>query len=975
MKPATLPLPWKLSLVPAAVALLMVTAVAALADRLFAGHLEDRARGEVALAASALADVYSRALSRRAGEVQLLARHAALQPGGSPARMRQELEWLQQHTAGYAWLGVTDASGLVIAATGDLLQGESIASRPVFREGIGAPWMGDVHPAVALAPLLPPAPGGGVPRLIDFAAPIRDAEGRAQGVLAAHVDVDWFDALRLEQRPEPAPAGLRTAVLSREGEVLLGALPPPLAQALVAALAGASPPMQVFELLDDGARQLVAARPLDPPDGPLALGWRVIAVQDHADALAPLTALQRNLVVGGLLAALGLGLAGWLLSRRLAQPYAGLLDAVTERFASAAGQQRARGLTAYLDAMAEELRGRPPPPPGGAPLTGEEVLSRVVGDAQRLRAILDQLATPVYLVSPADRVLYWNPACEAMFGWAADEALGRRTRELFGEPRAGTERVRERVAGEHGPVAFAAAVQRRDGSLAWGEWRLDQIHGRDGEPLGVLAQVIDVSAERAARAEASALEHRLTLLTDAAVDYALVLLDPAGRVLSFNAGAERLTGHRTDEVLGREHTLFYDDAEGASGGAARLLEQAARAGRVEFEGWCRRRDGARFWGDVVVYRLGDPGAPPTGYAQITRDLSARHEADKQRHESEARLAAVIQSASDAVISTDVSGRIELFNPAAERIFGRRATTVLGERLDLLLPPGQRERHGADLAAFAASKVTRRSMGAGRVQGLRADGTLVELEASISQVQVNERQVLTAILRDVTERVRAEQALLQYQHELTALTQRLMAQEKMTTRLIAQSLHDQLGQTLAAIRLGLDALPAGGAPRERLDALVAQAIREVRQVLAELRPPLLDEQGLAAALDNELRARRPLPEGVELLLDVAPALAMQRWPGDVEYAAFMVAREAIGNALLHAGAALVRVAIEGDARRLHLEVADDGRGLAPEFAGGRPGHLGLVGMRERAVAIGALFEVLAPPGEGTTVRLSWEESES
>lgn len=977
MKPSPLPLPWKLSLIPAAVALLMVAAVAALADRLFAGYLEDRARSEVALAASALADVYSRALGRRAGEVQLLARHAALQPGGSPPRMRQELEWLQQHTAGYAWLGVADTSGLVIAATGGLLQGESIASRPVFREGLGAPWLGDVHPAVALAPLLAPAPGGGVPRLIDVAAPIRDAEGRTQAVLAAHVDAHWFDALRLQQRPEPAPAGLRTAVLSRDGEVLLGALPPALTQALVAALAGASPPARVFELRDGGSRQLVAARPLDPPDGPLALGWRVVAVQDHAEALAPLTALQRNLVVGGLLVALGLGLGGWLLSRRMAQPYAGLLDAVTERFASAEGLQRARGLTAYLDALAEQLRGRPPTTPaGGAPQTAEEVLGRVVGDAQRLRAILDQLATPVYLVSPADRVLYWNPACAAMFGWSSDEALGRRTRELLGEPRAGDghQRVLERVAEERGPFEFAAAVQRRDGTLAWGEWRLDKIHGAGGEHLGVLAQVIDVSAERAARAEASALEHRLTLLTDAAVDYALVLLDPAGHVLSFNAGAERLTGYRADEVLGREHGLFYEAADRASA-AARTLELAARDGRVEFEGWCRRRDGSRFWGDVIVYRLGEPAAPPTGYAQITRDLSARRAADKLRHESEARLAAVIQSASDAIISTDVHGRIELFNPAAERIFGRPAQAMLGEPLDMLLPPERRERHRADLAAFAASKVTQRSVGVGRVQGLRADGTPVELEASISQVQVNDRQVLTAILRDVTERVRAEQSLMRYQLELTALTQRLMAQEKTTTRLIAQSLHDQLGQTLAAIRLGLDALPAGGAARERLDALVAQAIREVRQVLAELRPPLLDEQGLAAALDNELRARRPLPEGVELLLDVAPALAAQRWPGDVEYAAFMIAREAIGNALLHAGAALVRVAIEGDARRLLLEVADDGRGLAAEFAGGRPGHLGLVGMRERALAIGALFEVLAPPGEGTTVRLLWEDSAS
>ncbi|HWH75285.1 MAG TPA: PAS domain S-box protein [Methylibium sp.] len=963
MKSPALPLSWKLSLVPAAMALLLLLGLLGLADRLLGRYLEARAKEEVGHTALRVADAFSWALNHRIAAVQLLARNQRLEPGAPLAGMREELDWLQRNTGGFAWIGVTDLEGRVLAATGGLLEGQSIAQRPVFSEGLRGPWVGDVHPAVALAPLLAPTADGSVPRLIDIAMPLFDATGQPRGVLAAHVDWTWFGQL-LERSTSPG-AGLRTVVLSRSGEPLLGALDATRAQALREALRQRPAPGRLFDIGAHSDRLVAAAAPLTPADDPRSLGWQIVAQQDLDAAIAPVTALEQRVLAGGLLVALGVGAAGWLLSRRLSQPYAGLLAAATERYAGAAGAQREHGLAGYLDALASQLRRG-----DGVPRGVDDVLGRVVGDAQRLRAMLDQLPAAVYLSGPDDRLLYWNGTCEAMFGWSAAEVLGRPAGELLlrraGED-PGHERLHQRIAREPGPFEFATAVQRRDGTAVRGEWRLTKLHDGNGVYLGLLAQVRDVTAEQAARAQAEALEHRLQLLTDAAVDYGLVMFDAEGRVTSFNAGAERLTGWRADEVLGRAHAALL---QGGADAPAPTLEQVARDGRVEFEGWCRRRDGSHFWGNALLYRIGSSAAP-SGYAQVTRDLSQRREAEKARRESEAMLAAVIQSASDAVISTDVQGRIELVNPAAERIFGHRADALLGQPLDILLPPAQRTRHGAALASFAASRVTRRSMGAGRVQGLRADGVLIELEASISQVHVNERQVLTAILRDVTERVRQEHALMQYQIELTELTQRLMAQEKATSRLLAQALHDRLGQTLAALRLGLDALPAGGPTRERLDRLVGQAIGEVRQVLSELRPPLLDEQGLAAALDNEIAARHPLPEGVDLLLDVAPALATQRWPADIEYAAFMIAREAIGNALLHADAALVRVSIEGGARRLALEVGDDGRGLAPEFAQGRPGHLGLVGMRERALAIGARFEVRTPPGEGTTVTLLWE----
>lgn len=391
----------------------------------------------------------------------------------------------------------------------------------------------------------------------------------------------------------------------------------------------------------------------------------------------------------------------------------------------------------------------------------------------------------------------------------------------------------------------------------------------------------------------------------------------------------------------------------------------------------RHADGRVRW----MRLAGAPRRLPDGstcWDSIATDITDSRAASEQLHESEAVLAAVIRSASDAVISTDAQGVIRLFNPAAERIFGHTAQAMLGQPLDALLPAVTRPAHRQFLQNYAASGVASRRMGAGRVRGLRADGTELELEASISQVTVNEHQVLTAILRDVTERVRTERALLQYQLELTELTHRLIAQEKLTSSRLAQVLHDQLGQTLTAMRIDFvsDATlpsPTDTERHARVDRLIDQAIREVRQVLVELRPTLLDEHGLVEALDNELRSRRQAARGVQLQLEVAPALAGRRWSSDVEYAAFMVAREALSNALTHAGATTICVRLEGDAHWLRLEIADDGSGMPVGASAVRPGHLGMVGMRERSIAIGGQFEVGSTPGGGTTVILNWEDS--
>ncbi len=358
-------------------------------------------------------------------------------------------------------------------------------------------------------------------------------------------------------------------------------------------------------------------------------------------------------------------------------------------------------------------------------------------------------------------------------------------------------------------------------------------------------------------------------------------------------------------------------------------------------------------------------------AGTTVDISPRKKAEAALRESEAYRRRLFEQLADGVLLIDDSNRILDANPQAMNMLGYTSESLLNMSLQALLASQQ--------PTIPSDTQKTQSPGTGPLTEwnvVRQDGTVVPVEVSARALD-STRYI--AVLRDITDRRAAEIELRTHQFELSELNQRLMQQERITTQRLAQALHDNLGQSLAVARLNLDTLlimagetlpPMLAEQCQHLSGVLAQAVRDVRKVLADLRPPLLEEQGLAAALDNEIRGALSA-SGPDVLLEVVDGLYRQRWPSDVEYSAFMVAREAIANARLHAHASLIRVVLDGDANRLNVDVVDDGVGIAPDMQLGRPGHLGIVGMRERAISIGARCSITAETGGGTRVSLSWK----
>lgn len=207
-------------------------------------------------------------------------------------------------------------------------------------------------------------------------------------------------------------------------------------------------------------------------------------------------------------------------------------------------------------------------------------------------------------------------------------------------------------------------------------------------------------------------------------------------------------------------------------------------------------------------------------------------------------------------------------------------------------------------------------------------------------------------------------------ELAQLARHLLDQERLTSRRLAHSLHDELGQTLAALRLHWEACRGATLDmREGMDARIANLVvlanRQLRVLLAEMSPPLLDDLGLAAALDNEIRQHAG--GDVTLVLDAGASTQFQRWPADVEHGAFMIARDVVLEALRRPGARSLRISLEGDDGLLALTITDPD---APPAAATQAQGLERVIMRERAQSIDALLRVDERPGHGTIVALTW-----
>ena len=365
---------------------------------------------------------------------------------------------------------------------------------------------------------------------------------------------------------------------------------------------------------------------------------------------------------------------------------------------------------------------------------------------------------------------------------------------------------------------------------------------------------------------------------------------------------------------------------------------------------------------------GQGGRVPS-YIDLAGEQPRRLVDEAEVRESEARKTAMLESAIDAVIAIDHQGVITEFNPTAERIFGYSRAEVIGRPMvDLIVPPSLRDRHRRSFARYLA---TGESTILGRVieiTAMRADGSEFPVDLAIARIDLPGPPSFTAYIRDIANRKRREQALqgsLDRRRQLEALL--VNAQESERKR-IAYDLHDDSIQVMTAVALRLRAFrrrmakdPEFAAHLDELEEVVREAIARLRGLLFELRPVVLDREGLGAALRQYLSTLEGegIASSLETRLQTEPAL-------ETRVLLYRLAQEALMNVRKHSGARRVEVRVEDRGEGVALRVRDDGAGFSLERQTGRAGHLGLLAMRERAEVFGGWCRIESVPGEGTIV---------
>jgi PAS domain S-box-containing protein len=395
---------------------------------------------------------------------------------------------------------------------------------------------------------------------------------------------------------------------------------------------------------------------------------------------------------------------------------------------------------------------------------------------------------------------------------------------------------------------------------------------------------VQIRRHRAAQQALLESETRFRLMTSSVIEYAIIMLDLQGRVRTWNAGAQRITGYLAEEmVVGPDYSCFFRAEDVRDEKPMRTLQTAAAEGRFAEEGWLARKDGSGFWASIVITPLRDPHGDLRGFCMIARDLTEhRRAAEMLRAEVRERIR--------------VEEELQRLNRSLEALVQERTAELSSTNADLL---------NAKL-------------------GLRV------------------------------------------------LSSQLIAAQEQERRDIAREL-DGTGQSLAVIRMHLTDVMRGkdGATALMPDciAVADAAIAHVRAMVMNLRPTMLDDLGLAEALEWALEERAKAA-GWKAAIDTGDVQG--HLPSDIRTACFRIAQEALANAERHAGASEVKLQLKFVGSDLELTVSDNGTGFDLErycATEERKEHVGLVTMAERASLLGGSLEIDTARGRGTRIRAS------
>ena len=302
----------------------------------------------------------------------------------------------------------------------------------------------------------------------------------------------------------------------------------------------------------------------------------------------------------------------------------------------------------------------------------------------------------IFALDPNGFVVSWNAGAQRIKGYSADEAIGKHfsvfyPRELVDE---GFPAFELRTAANVGRFEDDGWRVRKDGSRFWANVVITALRDSSGRLVGFAKITRDLTERRDAEQALRESEERFRLLVNSVKDYAIFMLDPMGRIATWNAGAERINGYRANEIIGQHFSVMFSPEDLAAGKPAHEIDVAAKTGKYEEEGWRLRKGGQRFWANILITPLRNRAGELIGFAKITRDLTERRAAEQRAFEDAQRVAAEGAARHEAELR--------------ERELGDLASQLRAQALELEARTHEAEeaRHRADEARSRADEANR-----------------------------------------------------------------------------------------------------------------------------------------------------------------------------------------------------------------------------------------------------------------------------
>ena len=479
-------------------------------------------------------------------------------------------------------------------------------------------------------------------------------------------------------------------------------------------------------------------------------------------------------------------------------------------------------------------------------------------------------------------------------------------------------------------------------------------------------------------------EQRFQLLVGAVTDFAIYMLEPSGHIATWNPGARRFKGYEADEIIGRHFSAFFTEEDRAAGLPEHILKTAAAEGRFEAEGWRVRKDGTRFWAQVVVDPIRADDGGLLGFAKITRDVTERREAERTLFESEQRFRMLVQGVRDcAIYMLDPEGRVSNWNPGAAAIKGYRADEIVGRHFSLFYTEEDRAAGEPQRALATALREGKYETEAWRV---RKDGTRFWASVLIDVILDEDGTLggFAKITRDITDKKRAQDELEEARNALFQ-AQKLQALGELTGGIA----HD-FNNLITVMRGSAEMLKRNDLSLEKRDRYLGAIIETADRAAAltshllafgrrqALKPQVLDLNVRLDALDDVLG--RMLGSHIEVVLNLSPDL----WPVEVDPAqlesALLNAAINARDAMPQGGRLTIATVNVEQAGEVCISLADTGEGMAREVvdrafepffttkAVGKGTGLGLSQIHGFAAQAGGRAVIQSAPGKGTTLRL-------